>query len=99
MKNIYIGNLNSQTTENDLRALFEPYGIVEQVSIPRDSATGNSRGFAFVEMKDDSAGEEAIRRLNGSPLGSRKIVVNEARHRAERADPRRSDRERGFGRG
>jgi cold-inducible RNA-binding protein len=86
MKSIYVGNLNYQTTEEDLAKLFEPYGIVEGISIPRDSATGNTRGFAFVEMRDENAAAEAILALNGSRLGERTLVVNKARPRAARAE-------------
>jgi RNA recognition motif-containing protein len=98
MKNIYVGNLGSQTTEEELRDLFARHGKVDQVSRPRDPATGRARGFAFVEMADDAEGERAIRELNGSTLGGRSIVVNEARPRAARAEPQRTDRERRFGR-
>jgi len=82
MKNIYVGNLNYQTTEEDLRRIFEPYGTVERVSIPLDSVTGKSRGFAFVEMRDEVAAGEAIRGLNGSELGGRTLLVNKASPRA-----------------
>ena len=61
MKNIYVGNLNYQTTEEELRKLFEFYGTVDRVSVPLDSVTGKSRGFAFVEMQDEVAAGEAIR--------------------------------------
>lgn len=53
MKNIYVGNLDYQATEEELRKLFEPFGIVERVSIPRDTAS-RARGFAFVEMEDEN---------------------------------------------
>jgi len=99
MKNIYVGNLNYRATEEELRNLFEPYGTVERVSVPRDSATGNTRGFAFVEMQDEAAAQEAIRALNGSKLGDRTLVVTKARPRAARADTGRGNGERRFGRG
>ena len=99
MKTIYVGNLDYQTTEDDLRRVFEPYGTVERVSIPRDSATGNTRGFAFVEMEDENAAKAAIRELNGSKLGDRTIIVSEAHPKPERAHTRRSNGERRFGRG
>ena len=99
MKNIYVGNLGSQTTEEELRDLFARHGKVDQVSRPRDPATGRARGFAFVEMADDAEGERAIRELNGSTLSGRGIVVNEARPKPERAYSRRSNGgERRFGR-
>ncbi len=98
MKNIYVGNLNYRTTEEELRKLFEPYGTVDRVSIPLDSVTGNSRGFAFVEMQDEAAAREAIRGLNGSELRGRTLLVNKARPRAARADTGRGSGERHFGR-
>ncbi len=75
MNTIYVGNLNYRTTEEELRELFEPYGTVDRVSIPLDAPTGKTRGFAFVEMPDEAAAEEAIRGLNGSKLGDRTLVV------------------------
>jgi len=98
MKTIYVGNLNYRTTEEELRELFEPFGIVERVSIPRDTAS-RARGFAFVEMEDENAAKAAIRELNGSKLGNRTLVVNQARPRAARADTGRGNGERRFGRG
>jgi RNA recognition motif-containing protein len=98
MKTLYVGNLNYRTTEEELRKLFEPYGDIEHVTIPRDRLTGNSRSFAFVEMQDEAAAE-AILALNGSKLGDRTINVNEARPRAARADTGRGRGERRFGRG
>jgi cold-inducible RNA-binding protein len=98
MKNIYVGNLSFQPTEEELRDLFARYGKVDRVSRPRDLATGRARGFAFVEMPDDAEAERAIRELNGSTLHGRTIAVNEARPRAARAESPRTDRERRFGR-
>jgi len=98
MKTIYVGNLHYRTTEEELRKLLEPYGVIERVSIPLDSATGNSRGFAFVEMQDEAAAQEVIRALNGSKLGNRTLVVNKSRPRAARAeDTGRDTGERRFG--
>ena len=99
MKTIYVGNLSFQITAGELRNLFEKYGKIDQVSVPRDAATGRARGFAFVEMQDEAAAQEAIRALNGSRLGDRTLVVNEARPRAARADTQRGSGERRFGRG
>jgi RNA recognition motif-containing protein len=97
MKNVYVGNTSFKTTEDELRKLFEPYGDIEHVTIPRDRLTGNSRSFAFVEMQDEAAAE-AIRALNGSKLGDRTINVNEARPKPGRAEPR-GHGERRFRRG
>jgi len=87
--NIFVGNLAFTTTDEELRALFEAYGSVETVRIMTDRDTGRSRGFGFVEMPDDPAGERAIEALNGTSLGGRVLTVNEARPRQERGAPRR----------
>lgn len=79
MKKIYVGNLSYQTTESELRSLFEQYGAVNQVSIIMDRETGRSKGFAFVEMPNDREAEEAINATNGAELGERALAVNEAR--------------------
>ncbi len=85
LKNIFVGNLSFNTTEDELRHAFEPYGQVDRVSILTDRDTGRSRGFAFVEMANAEEGEKAIAGLNGTQLGGRTINVNEARPKAERA--------------
>jgi len=85
LKNIFVGNLDFNTSEEELRHLFEPYGQVDRVSILTDRETGRSRGFGFVEMASAEDGEKAIAALNGSQLGGRTLNVNEARPKAERA--------------
>jgi len=85
VKNIFVGNLSFNTSEDELRQIFEPFGQVERVSILTDRDTGRSRGFGFVEMANDEEGEKAIAGLNGSQVGGRTINVNEARPKAERA--------------
>ena len=82
---LYVGNLAFSTTEADLRTLFEQAGAVENCELMSDRFTGQSRGFAFVEMGTSDAGGEAIRRFNDFELGGRKLVVNEARPREARA--------------
>src|SRR5689334_16606370 len=84
MKNIYVGNLDYSTTEQDLRGLFEPFGQVENVSVAKDKFSGQSRGFGFVEMANDEEAEKAINELNGKQLGRRNLTVNEARPREAR---------------
>ncbi len=84
MKNIFVGNLSFNTTEDELRQLFETYGQVDRVSILTDRETGRSRGFGFVEMTNAEEGEKAIAGLNGSQFGGRTVNVNEARPKAER---------------
>ena len=96
MKNIFVGNLDFNTSEDDLRHLFEAYGQVDRVSIMTDRDTGRSRGFGFVEMANVEDGEKAIAALNGSQVGGRKLNVNEARPKTERGGG--GDRDRG-GRG
>jgi RNA recognition motif-containing protein len=86
--NIYIGNLSYKASEEELRQAFEAYGQVSSVAIIKDAATGQSRGFAFVEMPNDAEGQAAINGMNGKDLNGRPLKVNEARPREER--PRRS---------
>jgi RNA recognition motif-containing protein len=90
MKNVYVGNLNSGTTEDQLRSAFETYGLVDKVNIVRDQDSGLGRGFAFVEMTNDPEGEKAIAGLNGSSLEGNAINVNEARPKTPRAKSGRS---------
>jgi RNA recognition motif-containing protein len=77
--NIFVGNLNFQTTQDDLYAAFAQYGAVERVNIVTDRDTGQPRGFAFVEMTDRREAETAIQQLNGAELNGRAMNVNEAR--------------------
>ena len=97
MKNIFVGNLSFGATEDTVRGLFESYGTVERVSIITDRETGRSRGFAFVEMPNDSEGDKAIEALNGSDVGGRKLNVNEARPRDERGGGGGGGGGRGYG--
>jgi RNA recognition motif-containing protein len=84
MKNIYVGNLSFDATEDQVRSLFEAHGAVEKVSIVTDRDTGQPRGFAFVEMTDDDAANKAIEALNGTSLGGRNLNINEARPKVDR---------------
>ena len=84
MKNIYVGNISFQTTEQDLDAAFSAYGQVERVQIVKDRETGQARGFAFVEMPDNGDADKAMAALNGAELGGRALTVNEARPREPR---------------
>jgi len=85
VKNIYVGNLSFDATEESVRALFEAYGTVSRVNIVTDRDTGQPRGFGFVEMANDGEGEKAIAAVNGTELGGRALNVNEARPKAERS--------------
>lgn len=88
--NIYIGNLNWSTTEDELRSLFSQFGEVSSVNIVSDKFTGRSKGFGFVEMSDNGNAQTAINSLNGQSFKDRNITVNEARPREERPRERRS---------
>ena len=77
--NIYVSNLGFNVKNEDLKKHFSEYGEVTSVNVIIDKVTNRSRGFAFVDMKDDSAAEKAIRGLNGLNLDNRAIKVNEAR--------------------
>jgi cold-inducible RNA-binding protein len=85
VKNIFVGNLDFNVSEDELRNLFATYGAVDRVTILTDRDTGRSRGFGFVEMTNAEEGEKAIAGLNGSQLSGRTLNVNEARPKAERA--------------
>lgn len=97
MKNLFVGNMSFQSTEADLRALFEPYGQITRIHIVNDRETGQPRGFAFVEMANDDEAAKAMAELNGKELGGRALRVNEATPRPERGGPRGSSGPRGGG--
>ena len=82
--NIFVGNLAFTVTEQDVRELFAPYGVVDRINLITDRETGRLRGFGFVEMADDRAAQAAIAGLNGKELAGRALNVNEARQREER---------------
>jgi RNA recognition motif-containing protein len=77
--NIYVGNLSYNAGEEDLRNAFAAYGQVASVTIIKDKFSGESRGFAFVEMPSDAEGDAAITALNGTDLKGRALKVNQAR--------------------
>jgi RNA recognition motif-containing protein len=83
-KNLYIGNLSHDVTEEDLKANFAKYGTVVSVSIIKDKFTGMSKGFGFVEMETEEQAKEAVEKLNGGELSGRTITVNEARPKQDR---------------
>lgn len=86
--NIYVGNLAYGVTEDQLRDAFSRFGAVSRVNVIIDRETGRSKGFAFVEMDDNSEADAAIKGLNDTDLGGRKMRVNEARPRGERPQRR-----------
>jgi cold-inducible RNA-binding protein len=81
---IYVGNLPYNTDNQQLAQLFSAFGEVLDAAVIMDRATGQSKGFGFVEMSDDAQAHNAIQALNGTMLGNRTIRVNEAQPRAER---------------
>ena len=85
--NIFVGNIAFTASEEDVRSLFEQYGVVDKVNLITDRYTGRSRGFGFVEMPNSSEGQAAIAALNGAQLLNRPLTVNEARPRDR--EPRR----------
>jgi len=76
---LYVGNLPYETTESDLQALFEASGQVASVNVMRDRATGQARGFAFVEMSSPAEADAAISQLDQRPYGGRNLTVNLAK--------------------
>ena len=82
--NLYVGNLSYDTTDETLRSLFGEHGQVESVNIITDRYTGRPRGFGFVEMETEEAGQAAISALNGKMVDNREIRVDKAKPRTER---------------
>jgi RNA recognition motif-containing protein len=82
--NIYVGNLSFSVTETDLREAFQAYGAVDKAAVISDKATGQSRGFGFVEMPNKEEGLKAISALNGRDIKGRAIKVNEAQPKTDR---------------
>ena len=88
--NIYVGNLAYGVTESDLQDAFEKHGKVDSARIITDRNTGNSKGFAFVEMPDDAEAKAAMAELDGKELSGRPIKVNEAKPRDDNRERRPS---------
>ncbi|MCP5145043.1 MAG: RNA-binding protein [Gammaproteobacteria bacterium] len=87
---IYVGNLPFSTRDTELRELFGRFGDVSDAVVISDRDTGRSKGFGFVEMPSADAAKEAIRAMNDTDMGGRKIKVNEAMPKADRPPRRRS---------
>lgn len=88
--NIYVGNMAYSLTEDEVRNMFSEYGEVTSVNIITDRYSGQSKGFGFVEMPNESEAEEAIKALNEAEVNGRNLRVNQARPRGERPSrPRR----------
>ena len=96
---LYVGNLPYQTTESDLQTLFETAGSVASINIVRDRATGQARGFAFVEMSDEESAKRAISELDRHEYGGRNLTVNEAKPMTPRGNGGGGGGRGGFGGG
>ncbi len=81
--NIYVGNLSSDVSEDDLRQAFEAFGEIASVTVIKDKFSGEPRGFGFVEMPSKDEAQSAIDGLNGKDLKGQSLNVNEARPRSE----------------
>ena len=82
--NIYVSNLSFNVQDEDLKEFFTPYGEVTSARVINDKATGQSRGFGFVEMSDDAAAKKAIVELNDATVDGRNIKVVEARPKEDK---------------
>lgn len=83
-KKLFIGNIDWNSSEDDLRDLFSQHGDLEEVIIIKDKFSGKSKGFGFVTFTNDEDADKAVADLDGYELNSRKLVVNEARPPRER---------------
>lgn len=81
--NIYVGNLPFSITDADLRETFSRFGEVSQVNLISDKFTGESKGFGFVEMANNSQADAAIKGLNGTDMKGRNITVNQAKPKTD----------------
>jgi cold-inducible RNA-binding protein len=82
---LYVGNLSFNTSTQDLEKMFGEIGSVTSASIIEDRDTGQSRGFAFIEMSSKEEGQNAITKLNGTECDGRELIVNEAKPRENRS--------------
>ena len=82
--NIYVGSLDFQTSEAELKETFEKYGEVTSAKVIIDKYTGKSKGFGFIEMPNDAEAKKAIGELNGTEVSGRNIIVNESIERTDR---------------
>lgn len=95
---IYVGNLSRQAKENDLNDLFSEFGEVKSIKIIKDNYSGESKGFAFVEMVEETAATKAINALNQAEYGTNNLVVNQAKPRSNSGDNRYGNNGGGFNR-
>lgn len=83
---LYVGNLSYDTGNAELERMFSQFGTVRSAEVISERGTGRSKGFGFVEMSSDEEAQAAISALDGKESGGRRLTVNEARAREERAD-------------
>ena len=89
-KKLYVGNLPYGLSSSDLEQVFQEYGTVESAQVITDRDTGRSKGFGFVEMRNDQEAQEATQALNGQDFNGRPLTVNEAKPRGDRGGSQRS---------
>ena len=89
MNNILVGNLSPSATEQDIRCIFEQHGTVQRFKMMTDFKTDEPRGFAFVQMSNDTEAEKAIAATDGTELGGRAMRVNAARPQIHRRPPKK----------
>lgn len=87
--NMYVSNLGFHTSDDELRKLFEPFGLVSSAKVISDRETGRSRGFGFVEMNSEQEAQQAMARLNGKDVEGRSISVSVARAKEDRPERKR----------
>ena len=88
MKNVFVGNMSFESTEDGLRSIFAPFGEITRVNLITDRDTGRARGFGFVEMPNDEEAAKAISALNGTQMDGRALNVNEAKPKTGGSGPR-----------
>lgn len=82
---LYVGSLNYNTTEDELDKLFSDYGSVESVNLVKDNFSGQSKGFGFIEIPNNSDADKAIKALNGSSFQGKIIKVNQAQPKSNKS--------------
>ncbi len=86
---LYIGNLSYSTTEQEIEELMTPFGTADSIQLIKDRHTGQSKGFGFIEMSDNSAADAAIKGLNETNFKGRKLKLNQAQPRDKSRHRRR----------
>jgi len=82
---IYVGNLNYEVTDDELREIFSEFGELASADVIKDKFSGQSKGFGFVDMPDNDQAQQAIKELNGKLVKGRNLTVNEARPKVPRS--------------